>query len=171
MENIPVLYLLFVLLGCALATLAIWSRRRLWIRVGAVIALIALVALNYSALENLLGKPQHLKKTGIDSIQGEASIVLAASIDEGISIYLWLRHEGIRRPVYYRMDWDQEAAIALKKALDRSIRDNSSVLMKHNYESSLEAGQEPLFYALPPQRLPLKPPPEIYEYRNPNNPV
>ena len=40
-----------------------------------------------------------------------------------------------------------------------------------DYETSLETKKEPLFYTLPQQRLPLKPPPEIFEYRNPENPV
>ena len=65
------------------------------------------------------------------------------------------------------MDWDQDAAIALKKAMNRSMKDNSTVMMRPHYEQSLEAGKEPLFYAMPHERLPLKPKPEIYEYRNP----
>ena len=58
MENLPQLYLLFVLLGCVLAVIAVWSRRRLLVRVAAVVALLLLVALNYSALVDLLGRPQ-----------------------------------------------------------------------------------------------------------------
>ena len=99
------------------------------------------------------------------------SVVLAASIDEGVAIYLWLRHPRLLQPRYYRMDWDQDAAIALKKAMDQSLRNSSTVMMNPNYEQSLETDKEPLFYALPQERLPLKPPPNIYEYRNPNNPI
>jgi hypothetical protein len=99
------------------------------------------------------------------------SIVLAASIDEGLAIYLWLRHPDIRQPRYYRLPWDQDAAIALKRAMDQSLKNKSTVMMNPNYESTLETNKEPLFYTLPQGRLPLKPPPDIFEYRNPQNPI
>ena len=170
MSSIPIYYLLFVFLGCVLTIIAIWARRRLWIRLTALAILIALVGLNFSALTDLLGRPLPVQYAEHDVFE-EDSVVLAASIDEGIAIYLWLRHAHQRQPYYYQMEWDQEAAVALKRAMDRSSRDNSSVMMRPEYESSLEGDKEPLFYALPPERLPLKPPPNVYEYRNPDNAV
>lgn len=170
MENIPGFYLLYVLAGCVLALLAIWSRRRLSVRLAAVGMLLFLALTSYFALLDLLGRPLPFRYADLDEPTGDA-VVLAASIDEGIAIYLWLRMPDRRQPVYYRMTWSQEAAISLKKALDRSYRDNSTVMMNPNYETSLEIGKEPLFYILPPERLPLKPPPEIFEYRHPGNPV
>ena len=170
MESIPILYLAFVLLGCLLAIIAIWSRKKLQIRVAAVGVLIVLVLLNYTALIKLLGLPQPVNYADDNSFQGD-SVVLAASIDEGVAIYLWLRHRNHFEPRYYRMEWDEDAAIALKKAMDQSLRENKSVMMKPNYESSLEQKKEPLFYALPHERMPLKPPPNIYEYRNPNKTI
>lgn len=170
MENIPVLYLLFVLLGCLLAMIAIWARRSLYIRAGAVMALVALVGLNYAALINLLGRPQPMQSIITDTVDDDA-VVLAASIEEGQAIYLWLRHPQQREPRFYILQWDQDAAIALKRAMDQSLRNNSTVMMNPHYESSLEQDKEPLFYILPPERLPLKPPAEIYEYRNPNSAI
>ena len=170
MENIPGLYLLFIFLGCVLATIAIWSRRNVYMRTFAVLALVALAGLNYGALVNLLGRPQPVNSFASATIDQDAT-VLAASIDEGLAIYLWLRHPRERQPRYYKMDWDEEAAIELKRALDQSMRNNTSVMMSPHYEMSLEDKREPLFYTLPHERLPLKPPPEIFEYRNPNNPV
>ena len=127
-----------------------------------------LVALNFTALVNLLGRPQPLDLASEGAFGENDSIVIAATIDEGVAIYLWLRHPNQLQPRYYKMDWDEEAAIELKKALDQSLRENKSVMMHPNFESSLETKREPLFYALPHERLPLKPPPDIYEYRNPN---
>jgi len=170
MENIPVLYVLFVLIGCLLALIAIWSRRTLVVRLGAVLGLVALVSVNYGALVNLLGRPQPVEGIITDTVEDDA-IVLAASIEEGQAIYLWLRHPQRRQPRYYILDWDQDAAIALKKAMDQSARNNTTVMMNPHYESSLETDKEPLFYILPPERLPLKPPPEVFEYRNPNNAI
>ena len=170
MENIPLLFVTFVLIGCVLASIAIWSRKKLFVRISAVIALALLMALNYGALRDLLGLPKPVPQNKISDFEKDA-VVLAASIDEGLAIYLWLRHPDQRQPRYYRMEWDQDAAIALKKAMDQSTRNNSTVMMNPNYESSLETNKEPLFYALPQERLPLKPPPEIYEYRNPTNTI
>ena len=48
MSNIPYLYTLFVLTGCALALVAVWSRRHLWVRVGAALMLVALINLSKS---------------------------------------------------------------------------------------------------------------------------
>ena len=95
------------------------------------------------------------------------AIVLAATIEEGNAIYLWLREPEHRKPHYYSMDWDHDAAVALKKAMAQSLRDNSTVMMTPQFEQSLGSDKEPLFYTLPPERLPLKPPPEYLEYRNP----
>jgi hypothetical protein len=170
MENIPVLYLLFVLTGCLLALMAIWSRRNMLVRVVAVITLVALVGLNYSALINLLGLPKPMQYSRFEDFEKE-STVLAASIDEGLGIYLWLRHPEVREPRYYKMEWDQEAAIDLKRAMDQSMRNHSTVMMSPDYENSLETNKEPLFYTLPQDRLPLKPPQELFEYRNPRNPI
>ncbi len=170
METIPVLYLLYVLLGCLLAIIAIWSRKRLSVRTAAVLGLIVLLLLNYAALFNLLGRPQPLRSFASTAIQ-EDSVVLAASIEEGVSIYLWLRHPRERQPRYYIMDWSHDAAMTLKRAMEQSLRNQSTVMMSQNYERSLEDDRTPLFYALPHQRLPLKPPPDIFEYRNPNNTI
>jgi len=170
-ENIPVIYLLYVLVGCVLAIITVWSRKKLYIRAGAVGILIVLVVLNFSALVNLLGRPQPLELAGEGVFGNDDSIVIAATIDEGVAIYLWLRHAKQLQPRYYKMEWDEEAAIQLKKALDESIRENKSVMMNPDFESSLESRKEPLFYSLPHERLPLKPPANIYEYRNPNNTI
>jgi hypothetical protein len=170
MENIPTLFVLFVLTGCLLAVVTIWSRRNTYLRVFAVLVLIVFAGLNYKALISLLGHPQPMRFSAIEDVEND-STVLAASIDEGLGIYLWLRHPDVREPRYYRMEWDQKAAIALKKAMDQSMRNNSTVMMSPNYEQSLETNREPLFYILPQDRLPLKPPPEVFEYRNPQNPI
>ena len=58
MENLPKLYVLFALLGCILAVVAAWSRRRLLVRVGAVAGLLMMMALSYTALVDLLGRPK-----------------------------------------------------------------------------------------------------------------
>ncbi|NKB76211.1 MAG: hypothetical protein GKR96_03990 [Gammaproteobacteria bacterium] len=168
MENIPILYLLFTLVSCILATIAVWSRKNLKVRTLAVLALAAMVLLNYGALVNLLGRPQPINNLGSASLDKDA-IVLAVSMAEGESIYLWLRLPDEHQPRYYRMNWNHEDAVTLKRAMDRSTRESSALMMNYDYETSLEIGKEPLFYTMPHERLPLKPPLEVFEYRNPTN--
>ncbi|MXZ81380.1 MAG: hypothetical protein F4Z15_08505 [Gammaproteobacteria bacterium] len=170
MENIPYLYVLQTLLAGLLAAIAIWSRRKIGPRAAAVMVLLLLVLAGYFSLENLLGRPQHFSHAVSDRPQ-EDSTVLAASLDEDNAIYLWIRHPGTSQPRYYRMEWDHDAAISLKRAIDQSLRDNSSIMIDLEYEPSLEVREMPQFYNLPPPRLPRKPPPEIYEYRNPDSPI
>ena len=168
MENIPVLYLVYVLLGGLLAVIAIWSRRTLAIKIAAIGLFAALVGLNYGALINLLGRPQPVDSFSSTKLEEDA-IVIAASIAEGQAIYLWLRHPQQHQSRYYSMEWDEQDATALKKAMDRSSREGSEIMMKPHFEQSLESNKEPLFYTLPRERLPLKPPQDVYEYRRPGN--
>ena len=170
MENIPIFYLLFVLAGCVLAMIAVWSRRGIKMRLTAILALIAITVLNYGALISLLGRPQPFGSFAGSTLDRDV-VVLAVSIAEGHGIYLWLRHPQEHQPRYYEMKWSHEKAAALKQAMNRSTRENTTLMMNHDYETSLEIGKEPLFYTMPHERLPLKPLPEVFEYRNPNTPT
>lgn len=170
MENIPILYLVQVLLAGLLAVIAIWARRKIAPRVVAVLVLFSLVMVGYYSLINLLGRPQPYEHAFFKDVQEDAAVI-AASIDEGEAIYLWLRIPGLRQPRYYRMAWDQQTATALKTAIDRSLRNNTSVQLNLQYEPSIEIRQMPQFYNLPIPSLPVKPAPEIFEYRNPDSPI
>ncbi|MYB34708.1 MAG: hypothetical protein F4X92_06220 [Gammaproteobacteria bacterium] len=170
MENVPILYLLQTFLAGLLVVIAIWSRRKIGLRIAAVIVLSALVLVGYFSLVNLLGRPQPLEYASFKN-SGDDATVIAASIDEGNAIYLWLRIPGTNQPHYYRMDWDHEAATSLKRAIDQSLRNNTSIQFDLEYEPSLENRQMPQFYNLPQPSLPMKPPPEVFEYRNPDSPI
>ena len=56
---------------------------------------------------------------------------------------------------------------SLQAFMAESLQEGSNVMMKPQFEQSLEEEKEPLFYALPQERLPLKPPSDYFEYRNP----
>ena len=170
MENLPILYLLHISLTGLLVVIAIWSRRAIGPRIASVVVLFALVLIGYFYLLNLLGRPQPIEHASFEGSEQDAT-VLATSIDEGKAIYLWLRIPGINQPRYYRMNWDHEVATSLKRAIDQSLRDNTSIQLNLEYETSLENRQMPKFYNLPQPRLPMKPPPEVFEYRNPDSPI
>ena len=170
MENVPILYLLQTFLAGLLVAIAIWSRRKIGPRIATVMILFALVLVGYFSLVNLLGRPQPFEYASPKNSREDATVI-AASIDEGSAIYLWLRIPGINQPRYYRMDWNHEAATSLKRAIDQSLRNNTSIQLDLEYEPSLETRQMPQFYNLPQPSLPMKPPPEVFEYRNPDSPI
>ncbi len=170
MENIPILYLLHICLAGLLVAIAIWARRSIGPRVASIALLFAFVLVGYVSLVSLLGRPQPIEYASFEDSEEHATVI-AASIEEGNAIYLWLRVPGTSQPRYYRMDWDHEVATSLKRAIDQSLRNNTSIQLELEYESSLETRQMPQFYNLPQPRLPVKPPPEVFEYRNPDSPI
>ena len=164
--NLPFLFIALTVLSAALAMLAVWSRRSLAIRVIAVIALTAVLVLEYFALTDLLSRP----KPAALELAGEQidkATVLAASIEEGSAIYLWLRLPNIQQPRYYVMPWEQKSAVELQRAIRESRKTGQHVMIDLPFEPSIEIREAPRFYSLPQPRLPLKPRPNVQEYRHP----
>jgi len=167
MENVPYYYFAYVLISCALAMLAVWARRRLWVRAGAVASLAVLLAVQYVALVDLLSRPKPVALEHRAGVIREAR-VLAAKFDEGKAIYLWLALAGRSQPRYYFLPWQHREAVDLKKSIRQAELDRSFVMIRDPFEKSLERRELPRFYATPQPRLPVKPPPEVYEYRHPS---
>lgn len=167
MENLSYFFVAFVVLSTMLVMLVVWARRRLWIRALTVVALAVLLGLNYFALSDLLSRPKPVAleflETGVDEAQ-----VLAASLDEGEAIYLWLRLPDLKQPRYYRMLWQHEAAVQLQDAMREAERRRAPVYLRLPFEDSLDHREDPRFYAPPQPRLPLKPKPELQEYHHPS---
>ena len=88
MVELPVLYGIFVSVAAALAIVAVWSRRRLVVRAGAVGILVLIAAISYAAFSDLLSRPKPaMLEFGYDDV--EQATVLAAALREGSGIYLW----------------------------------------------------------------------------------
>ena len=71
-------------------------------------------------------------------------------------------------PRYYALPWSRQSAIELQKAIREADRTNGEVVIRLPFESSYEGRELPRFYALPHARLPLKPTPDVQEYRHPS---
>ncbi len=168
MQYVSIYYLVSVLLVSALAIILVWSWRSLGIRVLSVTALAAIALIGYAALQSLLGNPKPLSESELDFPgKEETSVVIAASVDEGNAVYLWIRHGSLPQPYYYRMDWNDNTAAELEKMLKDSVDDNTEVAIKNNFEDSLDSGKDPLFYTLPRESMPFKPPPVFQDYKTP----
>ncbi len=167
MVELPVLYGIFVSVAAALAIVAVWSRRRLVVRAGAVGILVLIAAISYAAFSDLLSRPKPaMLEFGYDDV--EQATVLAAALREGSGIYLWLRLPGVEEPRYYIMPWRQSVAEELQEAMRQAERNRSGLMLRLPFEKSMEQREAPRFYALPQTRLPDKPTEGFEEYRHPS---
>ena len=167
MATLPYLFVGFVVLATVLGLIAVWARRRLWVRVCAVVMVGGLMGLQFFALTDLLSRPKPTTLAYGQKAVDEA-MVLAATIDEGKAIYLWLRVPGTPEPRYYAMDWDHEDAVALQRAIREAGHHGTAVMMRSPFEKSLDDRPQPRFYDVPRIDLPRKPRPEAFEYRHPS---
>lgn len=166
-----VLYYIFAAtVGTAalLASIAIWAPRRTPIRTLALVAMTLFLPLAYIQFVELLSKPKPAAWAWIERDVDRAEI-LSVSFDEGKTIYLWLRLNGMIEPRFYSMPWRQQVAEDLEDAMTQSARDRSSVILSNPFSKrSLEDRGGPSIEIIPPPTLPLKKPvipPRVYNPR------
>lgn len=154
MDHVIYLFAPMAFLAAVLASISIWSRRALWIKVVALATTMLLIPTAYAGILDLLSKP---KPVHLEWIVGsvEEAMVLSAAIWEGEAIYLWLKIDGVGEPRYYVLPWDLGLAEELQEALREAARNRSGVLMRLPFEPSW-ARDDPTFYALPQPALPPK---------------
>jgi hypothetical protein len=148
------LYGVVVLITGTLALLAIWSPRRLGVKVAAVATSALALPAAYAGLATLMSLP---KPAGLEWWHREAPAadVLGTSLREDQGIYLWLQLPEADAPRAYVLPWDRALAEQLQAALREAEDRGGEVQMRHPFESSLD-DREPKFYAAPPAALPLK---------------
>ena len=142
---LPLLYPVtaFIIVGTALASLTIWSRRLLLAK-GAAIALSAvLVGTGYAATVELLGRPKPVDIEWSDQDLSKARVI-AAEMQEDVAIYVWLGIEGEEAPRSYVLPWS-----------DQAEEEGGEVQMNQPFESTPD-DEEPMFYATPVEALPPK---------------
>lgn len=154
MESLTHLFVVAVVLAAALATISIWSPRRLWVKFGALALTIAFMPLAYASMADLLSKPKPVQLEWFRRHASEA-LVLSAQLSEGSGIYLWLQIGDSVEPRYYMLPWDQETAKALQEAMREAEKNQSGLVMEWPFERNWDKDQ-PKFYALPQPKLPDK---------------
>ncbi len=154
MDHVIYLFTPMAFLAAVLASISIWSRRALWIKVVALATTMLLIPTAYAGILDLLSKP---KPVHLEWIAGsvEEAMVLSAAIREDEAIYLWLKIDGVGEPRYYVLPWDLGLAEELQEALREAAHNRSGVLMRFPFEPSW-ARDDPTFYALPQPALPPK---------------
>ena len=165
MNALPPLFAVVVLLAAALASLSIWSPRRLPVKIGAVALACAFMPAAYAAMVDLLSKPKPATQEWWLAHAEEAT-VLGSSVAEDRAIYLWLQLDGVPEPRAYVLPWSRQLAEELQQAAREAEEHQSAVRMRTPFEPTLDQ-REPRFYALPQPALPpkdaLDPPAKVYQ--------
>lgn len=151
MDSIRIIFPIAVALVAILAQISVWSPRKLWIKVTALVTMSLFLPMAYISLETLLSRPKPIEMDWASENLADAS-VLAARIDEEESIYLWLAVAGIDEPRSYVLPYSEEAARELHAAQQGAEQEGTDVKMRRPSESGQD-NQEPMFYA-PPQETP-----------------
>ena len=154
MDSFAYLYIALALVGAALASIAVWSRRRAMWKAAAVGLLAALVVIGYFSYSMLLSRPKALSPD-MEGVTGAR--VLSAALREDEAIYLWLSIEGT--PRFYALPWDQALAQRLQSVMRETRRSGHDVLIRSNETGGDDAEAEEAnpevhtFYAVPPPIL------------------
>lgn len=139
------------ILAALLAYIAIWAPRRPWIKLTALATATCLLPLAYAGFAELLGRPKPVVlpwasiEAGTD--QTEAT-VLAARLQEGEAIYLWLGFDGLNEPRSYALPWNEALARELHGAQGEAKQTGTALRARLPLRAELP-GEEPLFYAAP----------------------
>ncbi|MGI9422471.1 MAG: hypothetical protein ACR2PA_04710 [Hyphomicrobiaceae bacterium] len=158
MDTMFYLFALSVAGMLALATIAVWSPRAVWIRIVAVALAITMMPLGYVALAGLLAKPKPKQLAWFER-NVEKAHILGISFAEGKAIYLWLRLEGMLEPRYYSIPWSQKAAEALEDQMEAATKQNGALMVIKPFTNDKYAQDGGLnIKIVPPPTLPMKPP-------------
>ncbi len=158
MNSVTYPFAIATLLVAALAAICIWSRQRLWIKVGAIAIMAVFLPVSYLTVVDLLSRPKPISLEWGSRDLSEAT-VLSAHLKEGERIFLWLSVDGIDEPRYYALPWDEQVAKQLYGAQQEADEKGTEVRMMQPFATSFDEAEK-LFYALPqPARPPKEAPP------------
>lgn len=168
MSDLFLVFCALLAVTALLATIAIWSQRRISVRTSAVVLTALFIPIGYLGVTELLSQPKPMQHEWFKRHVDEATL-LGVSVREGDAIYLWLRLDDSLEPRYYVLPWQQQLAEKLQMLVDEAIRDGASVVISDPFskKSHEELGGMNMRIIRPPQP-PLKPPsppPQIFNPR------
>jgi len=137
-----------------LANLAVWSRRRIRIKVAALALAAAFLPLSYVSMTTLLGQPKPVQLEWLRSAEVEPR-VLSSQMVEDVAIYLWVAHEGLDAPRSYVLPWSEETARELHEAQQQAEENGTEVRVNMTVVQEQQQGER-AFFADPQKQLPPK---------------
>jgi hypothetical protein len=169
MDRVAALFAVLALLAATLASIAIWSPRRLAPKLVALAAAAAFMPAAYASVTELLSRPKPVSLEWAQRTAPQAR-VLGAKVVEGQAIFVFLELPDASEPRAYRLPWRRELAEQLQGAQQDAEERGGGVVMElpfdgKRYEASLDE-REPVFHAPAPEALPDKEVPQtttLYE--------
>lgn len=155
MDDLLYLYVTVIVLAAALASIAFWAPRKVWVRVYAFIVASLMIPAAYASLSQLLSQPKPVSLEWAKRSLPEAT-VLGANMIEGKAIYLWLRLAGTDEPRAYVLPWNKKLARQLHKAQRQAKQRGGKTKMRRPFDRD-RAEVQPRFYADSQPALPPKP--------------
>ncbi len=156
MSNVPHLFAAALAIAGILASLSIWSHRRLAVRVAALVVTALYLPFAWASLVDLLSRPKPLSLEWASEKMADATVV-ASVMREGEAIFIWLQLPDTPEPRAYALPWDEQRARELHEANREAEASNSQVRMRESDGQPLDE-REGLFYAAP---QPPPPPKEV----------
>lgn len=168
MEVALYLFIILVLLAAVLANISIWSPRRLWLKLSALAVTALFIPLGYASLSELMSRPKPVTLEWAKRQVPEAQL-MAASVQEGKSIFLWLQMPELDEPRAYALPWSKELAQQLQDAQREARKNRNGVRVRHPFERDRDTSKR-MFYARPQPADPLKQRPDNQHLEfNPNS--
>ena len=96
-------------LAAALAAISIWSHRKLWVKISAVLTTALFIPAIYLSYADLLSRPKPASLEWWNRDASEATVV-GSKLREGEAIYVWIELAETDEPRAYRLPWQQELA-------------------------------------------------------------
>ena len=162
MNELVLFFGLAAVLAAALANVGIWSPRRLWVKVCAVVALALFLPVSYGAVSELLSRPKPVAIEWAQRTVPEA-VVLGSRIVEDKAIYLWLGLDGLEEPRSYALPWRKNLAQQLHDARRQAEADGRKVMMQQPFTTKTDEAER-VFY---PEPQPAPPPKQVSQERGP----
>ena len=155
-------------IAAALASIAIWAPRPTRVRVLALAITMLFVPTVYVQTTELLSRPKPMSFEWYQR-NTEKAALLGVSLDEGQSIFLWLRLADSVEPRSYVVPWNLRLAERLEDAIDEAAKGRSMVVIDNPFQRrSFNDWGDLNIDVIPPPTLPMKkppPPPRIFNPR------
>ena len=152
------LFVPLVLVAALLSNIGIWSPRRLWLKLSALVAAMAFIPLGYTSLSELLSRPKPVALEWLRRELPEATL-LGANMQEDRAIYLWLKVPEINEPRAYTLPWNRALAEQLQRTQREAKKNRNGVRVRRPFDGT-DDPRERMLYAAPQQALPPKPAPD-----------
>ncbi len=142
-----------VLVGL-LANIAVWSPKKLRVKLWALGLAITFLPVGYLSLVTLLSRPMPIVLVWEPAEDVETRLI-ASQIEENEAIYLWVVRSDVVEPRAYVLPWDEDLARELHEAKREAEKEGGDVRIRLPLGEQILPGER-MFYAKPRAPLPPK---------------